>query len=500
MYIVLIIFIVLLYIIFSLVKNNNEAKKSRDYLEKQCDMLRIEAKNVADELSRCKKENDLLRIKPRNINATTNAFTSVFLSNTLIGEAINLDNHNIEQSKRIVNALNEDISITPKNDLSFIVESISGNTYTTTLNSCTCPDFTHRHIPCKHMYRIAIELGQLCSLSKDFNKTNYIKFLEDKVAIEQQYKIVTDKKQTFPFLARLIADSEALKMSQDEYELRNRTRAAMKAADFIAEYRKKNTALIRENKCLSTQLKFLESTFPWLDEFLLISPEEAYSISKETVETSNEFEYLSRWISAEEWKKLSTTERYQIILDRYKERNRSSWEAGRDYERYVGYRYESQGFKVQYFGATQGYEDLGRDVIASNKEVTYIIQCKYWREERTVHEKHIFQLYGTLILYRLNHPESKNVQGLFVTSCSLSNTAKQVANYLNIIVRENLEYKDYPMIKCNISETTGEKIYHLPCDLQYDKVIIEPEKGERYASTVAEAESYGFRRALKWHS
>lgn len=31
--------------------------------------------------------------------------------------------------------------------------------YTTTLEQCSCGDFTRRHLPCKHMYRLAIELG-----------------------------------------------------------------------------------------------------------------------------------------------------------------------------------------------------------------------------------------------------------------------------------------------------------------------------------------------------
>ena len=54
------------------------------------------------------------------------------------------------------------------------------------------------------------------------------------------------------------------------------------------------------------------------------------------------------------------------------------------------------------------------------------------------------------------------------------------------------------MIKCNINQTTGEKIYHLPFDQQYDKCIITPETGEFYAMTVAEAEEAGFRRAMRW--
>ncbi len=35
------------------------------------------------------------------------------------------------------------------------------NPYTATLDSCTCGDFFHRQLPCKHMYRLAIELGLL---------------------------------------------------------------------------------------------------------------------------------------------------------------------------------------------------------------------------------------------------------------------------------------------------------------------------------------------------
>ena len=45
---------------------------------------------------------------------------------------------------------------------------------------------------------------------------------------------------------------------------------------------------------------------------------------------------------------------------------------------------------------------------------------------------------------------------------------------------------------------TGEKIFHLPFDQQYDSVLIEEERLERYVETVAEAESLGFRHAYRW--
>jgi len=53
------------------------------------------------------------------------------------------------------------------------------------------------------------------------------------------------------------------------------------------------------------------------------------------------------------------------------------------------------------------------------------------------------------------------------------------------------------MQKCNISQKTKEKIYHLPFDQQYDKVLIE-EKNECYVETCEEAENLGFRRAWRW--
>ena len=62
---------------------------------------------------------------------------------------------------------------------------------------------------------------------------------------------------------------------------------------------------------------------------------------------------------------------------------------------------------------------------------------------------------------------------------------------------ENVKPNLFPRIKCNISQRSGEKIYHLPFDQQYDKTLIETNKGECYALTVAEAEEKGFRRALR---
>lgn len=52
----------------------------------------------------------------------------------------------------------------------------------------------------------------------------------------------------------------------------------------------------------------------------------------------------------------------------------------------------------------------------------------------------------------------------------------------------------------NVARASGERIYHLPFDQQYDTTVVEPDRGECFVATVAEAEQLGFRRAWRWHA
>ena len=49
-------------------------------------------------------------------------------------------------------------------------------------------------------------------------------------------------------------------------------------------------------------------------------------------------------------------------------------------------------------------------------------------------------------------------------------------------------------IKGNISFDTGEKIYHLPGDAYYQEAEVNPQAGERWFCTEAEAQANGWRR------
>jgi hypothetical protein len=186
-----------------------------------------------------------------------------------------------------------------------------------------------------------------------------------------------------------------------------------------------------------------------------------------------------------------------LALEKWKARNKSNVEIGRLYERYLGYLYEDAGWQVEYFGATQGLEDLGRDLICSTETDIHIVQAKYWAQHRTIHEKHIFQLYGTAFLYPHKRADVKGrkITAVFATTTNLSETAQWVAKSLKVELRDDHMDHDYPMIKCNVNGRN--KIYHLPFDQQYDRVKIDSLCGELYAHTVADAEQLGFRRAMR---
>lgn len=49
-------------------------------------------------------------------------------------------------------------------------------------------------------------------------------------------------------------------------------------------------------------------------------------------------------------------------------------------------------------------------------------------------------------------------------------------------------------IKGNISYKTGEKVYYMPGDPDYDKTVIDPDYGERWFCTEAEAQANGWKR------
>ncbi|XVN40385.1 MAG: hypothetical protein RCO49_06080 [Rickettsia endosymbiont of Argas persicus] len=254
---------------------------------------------------------------------------------------------------------------------------------------------------------------------------------------------------------------------------------------------------MKQVKFLEYQIKSYKKYFPFLEEFEEeILNERIDFITENTSDIIDNIDRTSLYLSKEEYQKLSTEERNQLALDRYIERTKGNWEIGRLYERFLGYQYESEKWSVSYIGAIKGYEDMGRDLICIKDGKIHIVQAKCWAAEKTIHEKHIFQLYGTALCYELeNSIPFKTVLPVFATTAKLSKVAQTVASQLGVSIREISLEKKYPMIKCNVNQ--GNKIYHLPFDQQYDRVKIQS-KEEFYAFTVKEAENKGFRRAKRY--
>jgi hypothetical protein len=162
--------------------------------------------------------------------------------------------------------------------------------------------------------------------------------------------------------------------------------------------------------------------------------------------------------------------------------------------------YESQGFKVHYHGALEGREDLGIDLVCSKNGHTHIIQCKRLSEQKgiPVRENVIAQVYGSALFYAMEKHVKEMPTALLITTYECSEMARKFAKHLGVVLREKFLFQPYPCIKCNISRATGEKIYHLPFDQQYDKTSIGDVEGDFYANSIIEAEAAGFRRAFRW--
>ena len=307
------------------------------------------------------------------------------------------------------------------------------------------------------------------------------------------------------WLASFIAEADrALDESISEH-LRDKKRPAHKAAEEVAEARAERRQFKERAKFLEYQLLSLKEYFPFLDEYEDIILDESIPLitGESNLASLEESDPVLRFVAKADYDHLPTAERNQLALDRYLNGALGPTAIGKLYERYIGHLYEGAGWTVEYHGIVKGLEDLGRDLICSKGNEVTIIQAKCWSRAKTIHEKHIFQLFGTTQLYLMARGKTElfvpSVSARFITTTSLSPVARQAAEWLKIDVEEvRALNKAFPMIKCNVNQGTKERIYHLPFDQQYDRTKILVELGERYVATAAEAEKLGFRRAFRF--
>lgn len=307
------------------------------------------------------------------------------------------------------------------------------------------------------------------------------------------------------WLAKFLAEADRALDESISDRLREKKHPAPKAADEVAEARAERRLVKERAKFLEYQLLSLKEYFPFLEEYEDVILDESIPLGSgnSNLIALEESDPVLRFVAKSDYDQLSTAERNQLALDRYLGGTLGPAAIGKLYERYLGLLYERDGWKVEYHGIVKGLEDLGRDLICSRGNEVKIVQAKCWSKAKTIHEKHIFQLFGTTQLYLMTRGKSElfapSVSARFVTTTSLSVVARQAAEWLKIEVQEDCPLnKSFPMIKCNINQATKEQIYHLPFDQQYDRTKIVAELGECYVATAPEAERLGFRRALRF--
>jgi hypothetical protein len=311
---------------------------------------------------------------------------------------------------------------------------------------------------------------------------------------ERARQLIASRIETYPHIAKAWAEWELALAKEEATQLRRKKYPARSAAETVKAKGKQMAELRRALKLTEYVNQLYEFHFPWLVDLRDLDEELDYASADGDPDKEDP---VSKFLSRDEWAALSECERNQRALDRYLKGRLTPWQLGRDYERYVGYLREQEGCRVTYHGIIHGFEDLGRDVLAEKDGAIEVIQCKRWAQHKEIHEKHIFQLFGTMVAAQIENP-GKKVSGTFTTTTGLSDRAREFADALQIRVEERFPLGEYPRIKCNVARRDGQRIYHLPFDQQYDSTLIEPHRGERYAMTCAEAEQEGFRRAWRW--
>ena len=184
-----------------------------------------------------------------------------------------------------------------------------------------------------------------------------------------------------------------------------------------------------------------ESQAPWLIDYAEYSVDEILAGIQEEQEIRRTYaagdDPVKIFLSPEEWSHLTDAEKNQLALDRYWEtsRNRSAWTAGIQYERYIGYLYEKDGFDVEYHGATMGKQDKGIDLICKKGKAVHVVQCKRLSpvKEIPVRENVVAQIYGAAMFYAmLSGLDFAQVKPIIATTYELSEDARHFAEVLRL--------------------------------------------------------------------
>lgn len=215
------------------------------------------------------------------------------------------------------------------------------------------------------------------------NGSNEKVFLLKERLAKLKEQLQTLEKQPQTVTIRWIASqfSEFLDASAKETIrlLTHRKHPALKSAEVVRDEvakRKEAERLAREYRL---RCEYIEQLFPFLAD--VIDPGEDSLVEQEFWDGERPWEEVedesARWLTQSEFEQLSSAEKEQLALDRYLARKKKSrWEVGMEYEDFVGYEFERDGFQVEYVGMAEGLKDMGRDLICQKGHKVFVVQCK----------------------------------------------------------------------------------------------------------------------------
>lgn len=218
-------------------------------------------------------------------------------------------------------------------------------------------------------------------------------------AVQELKRLLEEKSTAMPWLSALVADLTYVQDERDAQRLEFKKHPAKAAADVVRAHAQEKKMLRIEKRLVDYRLALMESLFPWLREIGFRDAEQIAEAKASEAADSSE-DPVSKYLTPDEWSKLSVTDRNQRALERYKMRAKSDWEIGRDFERFIGHKFDSEGYDVVYHGAIKGYDDFGRDLIITEKSGrVLLVQCKYWSQHKVIPEAAVFQLLGSTVSF-----------------------------------------------------------------------------------------------------
>jgi len=178
---------------------------------------------------------------------------------------------------------------------------------------------------------------------------------------------------------------------------------------------------------------------------------------------------------------------------------RSTQQAALDYglqfERFIGQRFESRGWSVTYRGIKLGKNDGGIDLIARRQRKIRLVQCKCWLNI-TLGADVVSRMIGAVErfkweLQQQRHGSRTDIHGEIITTGTADEEACALAAAHDILLCQNIIKHPYPAIKAQkVGPDFGR--FLIPFDKGYDTMSINPQKGDRYFTTIREAVAAGF--------